>query len=66
MDDSRSIEELIREEAYAIYRVREKRGIPGTKEGDWINAEDKIRHSVVLGAEDIISPKVRKKITGGY
>ena len=60
-----TIEDLIRKEAYSIYLTRLKYHIPGDKEGvgDWMNAEDKVRHKLV---EDVIDDAVRNHMEGGY
>lgn len=63
MLDERTVEDLIREEAYFIWTIRNKWSIPGTKEGDWIDAENKIKHRLV---EDVISNNVKDRIEGGY
>jgi hypothetical protein len=62
-EDTRTIEELIREEAYFVWKTREKYNIPGTPKGDWIDAERKIQHRLV---EDVISKNVKGRLEGGY
>jgi len=57
------IEEIIREEAYAIYKTREREGIAGTEKGDWLEAERKLRLRLV---DDVISLKLKSKLEGGY
>lgn len=66
MLDERTIEDLIREEAYFISQTREKFGIgdksPECATRDWLEAEEKIRHAHIKGAEDIISENVKGKL----
>ena len=55
-DNDKTFEDLVREEAYAIWQVRMKYGIPGEAQRDWVEAEDKIRHRNV---EDILSNRIK-------
>jgi hypothetical protein len=37
--EEKTKEQRIRERAYIYYRIRARNGIPGTPEGDWVQAE---------------------------
>lgn len=54
--DERIREDIIREEAYLIWKVRQKYRLPGTAEGDWVEAERKLR---LQEAEDLLIPPSR-------
>lgn len=51
-------EDEIRREAYQIWKVRMKYKVPGTPEGDWIEAERKLQMGIT---EDVFSNGNRVK-----
>ena len=57
------IQNLIRLEAYCIYKTREKFGIPGDKNFDWQEAKRKIENRII---EDIISKEVLMELGSPY
>jgi len=52
-------EELIREEAYLISKVRERNDIPGTAEGDYQEALFKAENGIL---DDIFSERLKKAL----
>ena len=55
------MDDLIREEAYYVWETRMKWQIPGTPEGDWKDAENKIKNRQW---DDIISPYTVNRMRG--